>query len=94
MALPRSYEFWLAAYYLSRYGDVTGTERTASPPRSLGVEHWRDAYEAFFDSLSGGRDMTSFVRSLKNARDTFDPQTTGQPSERVVANVHAAERGR
>lgn len=76
MAL-RSYEMWLVAYYFSRYGELSADGKTASPPLSLGVDRWKGAYEAFFVSLGDGRQLTTFVHSLKNARDSFDAHISG-----------------
>jgi len=66
-AVPRSPEFWLAAYLLSRC-----TQANGSPPAVLGVKKWRAAYELFFCTLGGDRELKSFCNSLKNARDAFD----------------------
>jgi hypothetical protein len=66
-SLPRSPEFWLAAYLLSRCTQPDGT-----PPTVLGVKKWKDAYELFFHTIGGDRELQSFCNSLKNARDAFD----------------------
>lgn len=66
-ALPRSPEFWLAAYLLSRC-----TQANGAPPAVLGVKKWKEAYELFFHTIGGDRELKSFCNSLKNARDAFD----------------------
>ena len=66
-ALPRSPEFWLAAYLLSRC-----TQANGSPPAMLGDKKWKEAYELFFHTIGGDRELKSFCNSLKNARDAFD----------------------
>ena len=66
-SFPRSSEFWLAAYALSRC-----TQPNDGPPSMLGVKKWKDAYLLFFHTIGGGRDFDSFHNTLKSARDAFD----------------------
>ena len=61
----------IAAYYLSRCGQQIAGKGSA-PPRILGVQTWKDAYEFFFDAMGDGRTPAQFCNSMKNARDTFD----------------------
>lgn len=64
---PRSAEMVFAGYYLSRL-----TRPDKSPPLSLGVRSWNEAYDLFYDSCADGRSPSAFRNSLKNARDSFD----------------------
>jgi len=66
--INRSTDFWLAGFFLSKYG-------TGVPPEELDVRRWNQAYYRFYDSLAGGRTISAFEHSLKNARDTFDSHT-------------------
>ena len=71
MAIRRSPEMWLAAYFLSRCGQHRPNGRSPSPPPQLG-ESWEEAYSLFFLRLHGGRSLSVFHHSMKNARDMFD----------------------
>ena len=71
MAVRRSLDFWLVAYFLSRCGQRRPHGRLPSPPTQLG-ESWHEAYSFFFLKLNGGRTLSVFSHSLKNARDAFD----------------------
>lgn len=68
----RSPEMWTVALYLSRFGVRASSDSPAKPPEHLGAGSWRETYEIFYPSLGGGRPITSFRNSLKNARDDFD----------------------
>lgn len=68
---PLSKEFWLVAFYLSKYGNtVQGKETT--PPVELNTKSWKDAYKFFYEKFSEGKTIQAFENSLKNCRDTFD----------------------
>lgn len=68
---PRSKEFWLVAFFLSKYGDtIKGKETT--PPVELNTKSWKDAYKFFYEKFSEGKNIQTFKNSLKNCRDTFD----------------------
>ncbi len=70
--LKRSDEFWIVAFFLSRYGESNGGHERAKPPAELGTEKWNQAYRMFYESIAGGRSVSSFEHSLKNARDAYD----------------------
>lgn len=71
--IPRTQEFYDVALYLSRFSELAqGQKRKTIPPRRLKAKSWDHAYEMFFEGLGNGRTLTSFKRSLKNARDAFD----------------------
>jgi hypothetical protein len=67
VAVRRSSQMWLAAYYLARFG-----RPGQLPPETLKTDSWSEAYDLFFESLADGRDRQAFRNSLKNARDVFD----------------------
>ncbi len=71
MAIRRSPEMWLAADFLSRCGQHRTNGRPPGPPPQLG-ESWEEAYSLFFPRLHGGRTLSVFHHSMKNARDMFD----------------------
>ena len=71
-AVSRSYEFWFAAYFLSKYGSRTSDSETAAPPTRLGTSTWKETYSLFYPVLGLGRTDVTFQRSLKNARDSYD----------------------
>ncbi len=71
---PLSKEFWLVAFYLSKYGNtIQGKETT--PPVELNTKSWKDAYKFFYEKFSEGKTIQAFENSLKNCRDTFDGHT-------------------
>lgn len=61
----RTQELLEVGYYLSRFG-------IQDPPERLHVNHWREAYLSFYESLGAERTIKSFHLSLRNARDSFD----------------------
>ena len=67
----RSKEFWLAAFFLSKFGESTASQ-PAKPPQELAVKQWNEAYRMFYEKLNQGRTIDSFEHSLKNARDAYD----------------------
>ena len=78
MAVRRSDEFILVAFFLSRCGrKLEGRKRL--PPPQLGADSWRGAYAAFFETLGAGRSLGSFHNSLKAARDQFDGHVDSGP---------------
>lgn len=72
MSTLRSEQLWTVAYFLSRCGHRTGSEKSPGPPAQLGAGAWSAAYDLFFDALAAGRSKGSFRSTLKNARDLFD----------------------
>jgi hypothetical protein len=72
VAVRRSPEMWLVAYFLSRCGERRSNGRPHSPPPQLGGVSWAQAYSLFFVRLHGGRSLAVFSHSMKNARDEFD----------------------
>jgi HNH endonuclease len=72
MAIKRSPEMCLAAFFLARYGESKPGRNTPLPPVELGAVGWRQAYDMFWPALGDGRSETAFANSLKNARDNFD----------------------
>lgn len=72
MAVRRSREMWLAAYFLSRCGQHRENRRTPMPPAQLEVGTWDEAYALFHPRLHGGRELAVFCHTMKHARDTFD----------------------
>lgn len=63
--IKRSKDFIETAFFLSKYGK-------SSPPEQLKANTWKEAYHMFYDKLNGGRDISTFEHSLRNARDSFD----------------------
>lgn len=90
--ISRSPEFYFVAYALSRLSAPSG-----APPAVLGVRHWKEAYDLFYEAVGDGREVGSFRNSLKNARDAFDafmpnsPRTGWRDSD---GNVPAFASGR
>ncbi|SHG42080.1 HNH endonuclease [Pedobacter caeni] len=71
MIIKRSQNFWLAAFYLSKYG-ISTINNKCLPPVELKTKYWKNAYSLFFENLGDGRSIKAFENSLKNARDSFD----------------------
>src|SRR5258705_4099054 len=67
----RSQDFWLAALFLSKFGEINSIGQT-KPPLELETNKWNEAYRMFYEKLSEGRTISSFEHSLKNARDAYD----------------------
>ena len=61
----RGTHFIEVAFFLSRFGKK-------GPPARLNTLAWKEAYQIFYEQLNEGRDIVSFERSLKNARDAYD----------------------
>ncbi len=77
-AIPvkRSRELIITAFFLSKYNEMPDKPGSKPrPPGELGVKIWRRAYAMFYRALGGGRTLSVFVNSLKNARDNFDSHT-------------------
>lgn len=70
MATKRSPEMVLAGFYLAKFGRPT--EKGTLPPGRLGTDHWNSAFLVFYAALGEGRTPSTFLNSLKNARDLFD----------------------
>jgi 5-methylcytosine-specific restriction protein A len=100
--IVRSKEFWMVAFFFSKFGQDKGKNST-SPPKELNTEKWNFAYRMFYESLGSGRTLDSFEHSLKNARDAFDSHlqetkrigwlaVDGKPNElnEVAASVFTA----
>jgi 5-methylcytosine-specific restriction protein A len=66
-----SKEFWLVAFYLSKFGNTLQGKET-TPPVELNAKSWKDAYKFFYEKFSGDKTIQEFENSLKNCRDTFD----------------------
>ncbi len=69
--ITRSKQFWIVAFFLSKYGHKAQGKVT-SPPDELNTSKWKDAYRMFYESLNDGRTIDAFEHSLRNARDSFD----------------------
>ena len=63
--IPRSKEFWLVAFYLSKYGNTIEGKETA-PPVELNTKSWKEAYKFFHERFSKGKTVQAFENSLKN----------------------------
>src|SRR5262249_46228100 len=89
MAVRRSSEMWLVAYFLSRCGQRRPGRRMPGPPPHLQANSWEEAYALFFPRLHGGPSFSVFHHSMKNARDMFDGH---HDSGRVGWRENEAER--
>lgn len=69
-----SKEFWLIAFYLSKFGNNIEGKRTA-PPAELNTKSWKEAYKFFYEKFGRGKTLKTFENSLKNCRDTYDGHT-------------------
>ena len=76
----RSTEFWLIAFFLSKYGTCVNGKRP-TPPVELNSKSWKDAYLKFYGLFKDAQTDQQFINSLKNARDSFDSHI--ENSERV-----------
>lgn len=63
--IKRGIHFIEVAFFLARFGKI-------NPPARLNTLSWKAAYQMFYEQLNEGREIVSFERSLKNARDAFD----------------------
>lgn len=63
--IKRGRHFVEVAFFLSKYGK-------SDPPVRLETKSWKEAYHMFYEKLNEGREILTFVRSLKHARDDFD----------------------
>ena len=59
-------------YYLARCGEPAPNGK-CGPPSVLAANTWKEAYNYFFEAVGDGRTREQFQRSLKSARDTYDP---------------------
>jgi len=66
-----SKEFWLVAFFLSKFGERKENKGT-QPPHELNTTFWRVAYKSFYYSLSEGQTGETFEHGLKNCRDAYD----------------------
>ena len=95
--IQRSKEFWLAAFFLSKYGTSTG--KKDKPPIELETQKWNEAYRMFYESLGQGRTIEAFEHSLKNARDAYDSHFENstrigwRDKERKPANFNKVAKG-
>jgi 5-methylcytosine-specific restriction protein A len=71
---PHSKEFWLVAFFLSKFGERIENKGT-QPPVELNTILWRVAYKKFFQSLGEGKTGKTFEHGLKNCRDAYDGHT-------------------
>jgi len=69
LIIKRGIHFIEVAFFLSKFGQQ-------DPPKFLQTNSWREAYHMFYENLNEGRNISSFERSLKNARDAFDSHFT------------------
>lgn len=67
--IKRGIHFIEVAFFLSKFGQQ-------DPPKFPQTNSWREAYHMFYENLNEGRNISSFERSLKNARDAFDSHFT------------------
>jgi 5-methylcytosine-specific restriction protein A len=74
MRVKRSKEFWLVAFFLSKYGNPVHGKDT-EPPLELVTKTWQKAYKKLYATLGIGMPYRSFANSMKNCRDTFDGHT-------------------
>ena len=68
----RSDKIILVGYFLSRCTDFS-IDKMPRPPVALNIDSWNEAYDMFFDTLSGGRTQQQFRDTLRNTREIFDP---------------------
>ncbi len=71
---PLSKEFWIVAFFLSKFGNKIQGKRTA-PPIELNTNAWKAAYKYFYKRFGKGKSLKTFENSLKNCRDTYDGHT-------------------
>ncbi len=71
---PLSKEFWIVAFFLSKYGNKIQGKRTA-PPIELNTYSWKVAYKFFYKNFGESKTLKTFENSLKNCRDTYDGHT-------------------
>lgn len=71
---PHSKEFWLVAFFLSKYGNHVEGKKT-KPPIELKTTLWKVAYKRFYRSMGEGRSERTFENGLKNCRDAYDGHT-------------------
>lgn len=64
-------EFWLVAFFLSKYGENEEGKETI-PPSELQTKKWKDAYMLFYPRFGENRPAKNFINSLKNGRDVLD----------------------
>jgi 5-methylcytosine-specific restriction enzyme A len=69
--VKRSVDFWIIAFFLSKYGNTVQGKDTL-PPIEFNTTKWKDVYKFFYNRFGDGRSIRSFENSLKNCRDTFD----------------------
>jgi 5-methylcytosine-specific restriction protein A len=67
----RSTEFWLIAFFLSKFGENVH-EKETKPPIELNSKSWKETYSLFYEFFNEGQTINQFVNSLKNSRDAFD----------------------
>lgn len=75
MREKHSKEFWLVAFFLSKFGNVIEGKDT-EPPVELNTNLWKDAYKKFYTYLGTEKTKKTFENALKNSRDTYDGHTS------------------
>jgi hypothetical protein len=109
MVIERTKEIFQVGFFLSKYGEKPERNGNILPPYELKTESWKAAYNIFYESLSNGRSLISFRRTLKNTRDEFDshlpengrvgwfkdkkPKKLSPIAERVFKEFNELERG-
>ncbi len=74
MREKHSFEFWLVAFFLSKFGKLVQGKST-EPPIELNTKFWWAAYKIFYPHLGAGKTGKTFANGMKNCRDTFDGHT-------------------
>lgn len=69
-----SKEFWLVAFFLSKFGNPVEGKET-QPPVELNTTLWRVAYKKFYTQLGAGKTGRTFENGMKNCRDAYDGHT-------------------
>lgn len=71
MSEKYSKEFWLVAFFLSKFGNPIEGKDTG-PPVELNTNLWKAAYEKFYKHFGEGKTVKTFENVMKNCRDTYD----------------------
>lgn len=74
MREKHSKEFWLVAFFLSKFGNLVEGKDT-EPPIELNTKYWWAAYKMFYTHLGAGKTGKTFENGMKNCRDAFDGHT-------------------
>ena len=74
MREKHSKEFWLVAFFLSKFGNPVEGKDT-EPPIELNTKYWWAAYKMFYTHLGARKTGKTFEHGMKNCRDAFDGHT-------------------